>query len=39
MLVRAIEKLRSMTRRQAFNLKWMTPQRQVVRQALRAKDF
>lgn len=39
MAVPAIEKLRSMARRQAFNLKLMSPQRQAVREALRAKGF
>ncbi len=39
MAVPAIEKLKSMARRQAFNLKLMTPQRQAVSDALRAKGF
>jgi hypothetical protein len=39
MAVPAIEKLRSMARRQAFNLKLMTPQRQAVGDALRARGF
>jgi hypothetical protein len=39
MAVPAIEKLKSMARRQAFHLKLMTPQRQAVRRALRAQGF
>jgi hypothetical protein len=39
MAVPAIEKLRSMARRQAFNLKLMTPQRQSVSDMLRARGF
>ncbi|MBF0532771.1 MAG: histidinol-phosphate transaminase [Candidatus Omnitrophica bacterium] len=39
MAVPAIEKLRSLARRQAFHLKWMTPQRQTVREALRLRVF
>jgi hypothetical protein len=39
MAVPAIEKLKSMARRQAFNFKLMTTQRQVVRDMLRARGF
>ncbi|MBF0386762.1 MAG: hypothetical protein HQL20_02765 [Candidatus Omnitrophica bacterium] len=39
MAVPAIEKLRSLARRQAFNAKLMTPQRQAVSDELRARGF
>ncbi len=39
MAVPAIEKLRSMSRRLAFNAKLMMPERQAIRSALRAKGF
>ncbi|MEI6438490.1 MAG: hypothetical protein WCO69_07060 [Candidatus Omnitrophota bacterium] len=39
MAVPAIEKLKSMSRRLAFNAKLMTPQRQRICEALRVKGF
>ncbi len=39
MAVSPIEKLKSIARRQAFNFKLMTTQRQAVHDALRAKGF
>lgn len=39
MAVPAIEKLKSMTRRMAFNAKLMTSERKAIAEALRAKGF